>query len=72
MFSEEVKRKAWERDGGLCQWPVGNGKCLAPGREFHHRTPKGMGGRKGQAKKDIDSVDNCMTVCLMHHRLRHG
>ncbi|MBU1621861.1 MAG: HNH endonuclease [Gammaproteobacteria bacterium] len=31
-----------------------------------------MGGRRGQARRDIDGKDNCMLVCLKCHRRRHG
>lgn len=72
-FSPEVERRVWERAGGLCEDKLPNGKrCFGPGAEFHHKTLKKIGGRKGAMKKFIDSEENCMLVCLRCHRRRHG
>lgn len=71
-FSRAVRQKVLFRSSGLCErWLPEGRRCLAPGAEFHHIVPKGMGGRRGEAKKLIDSEANCMLVCLKCHRERH-
>lgn len=71
-FSKKTKETVWRRASGLCERILPNGKrCLAPGAEYHHIKLKGMGGRKGEMKKKIDALDNCLLVCIECHRQRH-
>lgn len=71
-FGKYVVEKVQLRSGGLCERQLPDGRrCLAPGAEHHHIVLKGMGGRKGEMKKLIDSEENCMVICLSCHRQRH-
>lgn len=71
-FSAEVKSKVWLRADGLCERKLPTGqRCFAPGAEFHHIILKKMGGRHGEFKRLVDSMENAMVVCLGCHSERH-
>lgn len=66
-FSEKVAQQIYDAAGGAC--------CMCHRvRPFekHHIVPKGMGGRKGAAKKTINRADNGMLVCHICHEATHG
>jgi 5-methylcytosine-specific restriction endonuclease McrA len=56
----------WERDEGTCRI------CGGPGQEIDHIEAKKMGGRHGEAKKRIESIENLRLVCRKCHQARHG
>ena len=55
-----------ERSGGLCE------SCGAMGANIHHVVFKGLGGRKGRMKKELDQPDNLKVLCLVCHGAAHG
>ena len=65
-LSERTRLDVWQRDDGTCQI------CGGPGSEIDHIIPKMMGGRHGQAKKDIERMENYRLLCVRCHRGKHG
>lgn len=65
-----ISAALWERAKGLCE------DCRGPGDwrglMRHHVKLKGMGGRRGEAKKRADHLDNLVLVCGRCHSARHG
>jgi len=61
-ISADVKREAWARAGGRCQWPVeGGGVCGSTLRlEFDHVVPRGRGGSSEAA--------NLRLLCRFHNQ----
>lgn len=66
-FSEETKRKGFERAEGCCELCgkklVFNNRGRTGGRgswEAHHKTPRAQGG--------ADSLRNCMIICYECHQ----
>lgn len=73
IISQRVRLEVFDRAGGLCECILPNGKrCCRPGSEIHHLVARKMGGRRGQAKKNIENIDNYRLFCLECHRYFHG
>ncbi len=58
-----VRRAVWERDRGVCQWPLDSGgTCGSMQRvELDHVVPRGLGG--------ASTIDNCRLLCKVHNDL---
>ena len=58
-----VKRDAWKRDGGRCQYPLASGGICGSTRrlEFDHIRPRSLGGPS--------TVENIRVVCRPHNDL---
>jgi hypothetical protein len=52
-----------ERSGGICEAPG----CRHVAEVFAHIVHRGMGGRKGEAKKMIHDPRNVAHLCILHH-----
>ena len=62
----------WDRSEGLCEMIEEGVRCLRPAVDWHHRVPRGMGGRHGAAKRQSDSLENATAICRFHHHLIHS
>lgn len=51
-----LRKKVWQRDCGLCQWPVGSDICGRAGRDIDHRQ-----------RGDDHSLGNLWVLCAFHH-----
>jgi 5-methylcytosine-specific restriction endonuclease McrA len=58
---EETRKKVWERDGGLCQYPYG--KHPVPLEEANIDHIK-------SGKNGTNEMSNLRTLCRYHHVLR--
>ena len=58
-FSETVKRSVLRRSAGRCEVH----DCDETIDEFHHRRMRSAGG--------MGHLENCMGVCVTHHRIIH-
>lgn len=57
-----------EQDVILCETPQGlNSTCTHTGVDFHHLTPKGMGGSKHK-----DNINNLIALCRFCHEKAHS
>lgn len=63
----EIREAVFKRAEGRCEFylPGMNMRCFAPAHEMHHT--KGGNGRRRQQQ----SADNCVALCVEHHRLAH-
>jgi hypothetical protein len=59
-----VKRAVWERDGGRCTWPMGDGQLCGSARrlEFDHDLEVALGGRS--------TVGNLRLLCRGHNLMK--
>lgn len=70
MTTRDLRRAAWEREGGRCAvsgQPLGDqdGQTW----HLHHRRPKGMG---GTSRADEDTLPNVIAVTPAAHRGIHA
>lgn len=65
-FSEKTRRRAASRYGGMCALcdRLGYGLVARQVEQYHHRQMRSAGGR--------GTVENCLPLCGVHHRLIHG
>ncbi len=65
----EVKREVWERDGGMCRWPLdGGGICGSTLRlEFDHVVPRGRGG-----SSEAGNLRILCDLCRERHNLHYS
>ena len=73
VIEKETGQRVIDRAAGLCEAITEQEvRCRAPGVVLHHRKFKGMGGRKGEAKRLINLEDNLQLLCHACHRRAHG
>jgi hypothetical protein len=63
VTSQAQRRRIIERQGNACAW------ChrIVQNLEVHHSTPRGMGGRHGEARKESESDLNKVAICPVCH-----
>ena len=65
------RMEIWDRSEGLCEVIENGQRCHNAAQEVDHIIARGVGGRKGAAKKRNNSSENLRAICVYHHRLRH-
>jgi len=58
---QETRRKVWERDGGLCQYPYGKHPVSLEEAHIDHIH---------SGKHGTNNLSNLRTLCRYHHVLR--
>ena len=67
-----VAKAVWDRAEGLCEGIRDGKRCYSSVQlGKHHIIHRGMGGRKGRAKKESDSADNLLLLCPECHNRIH-
>lgn len=62
-----IRKDVYEFYGYACAW------ChRTQNLEVHHKTFKGMGGRKGLARIKSESIENLILLCRVCHDRIHG
>ncbi len=65
-----VRTEVGDRCNGTCERIVDGKRCNRPAAEIHHKVNKSSGGRKGEAKKQIEHIENYEARCqLCHHTI---
>ena len=68
-ISSAVAKAVWDRAEGLCEGIRDGARCYSSVQlGKHHIIQRGMGGRKGRAKKESDSMENLQLLCERCHR----
>lgn len=63
-FPIKVRREAWRRCGGRCEWPECGFIMEGKVSHFDHVKPVSMGGD--------NSLQNCQILCVYHHAMKTG
>lgn len=61
-FPSKIRKAAWERCAGRCEWPGCGLELKVGGFQFDHILPDGLGGDT--------ALSNCAVLCSNHHSLK--